>query len=69
MLAKIPSILARLVPTISNSLPLISASKRPLSDALFVHRENDQDVKSFEFDATNKVVKFILLPVDSFSER
>ena len=31
-------------------------SKRPLSDALFVHRENDEDIKTFEFTAENKKV-------------
>ncbi len=42
----------------SFTLPAISTvSKRHLSDALFVHREADQDVKSFEFDATNKKVR------------
>ncbi|KAH9406163.1 ndufv2NADH dehydrogenase protein subunit 2 [Tyrophagus putrescentiae] len=41
--------------TSSSALPAISTvSKRHLSDALFVHREADQDVKTFEFDATNK---------------
>ncbi|KAI2799630.1 ndufv2NADH dehydrogenase flavoprotein subunit 2 [Blomia tropicalis] len=30
------------------------ASKRMLSDALFVHREKDSDVSSFTFDAANK---------------
>ena len=59
MLARIPSILARLVTSTSTPLPAIASSKRQLSDALFVHRETDQDVKSFEFDETNKKVIFL----------
>lgn len=34
------------------------ASKRMLSDALFVHREKDSDVSSFTFDAANKNVSY-----------
>lgn len=62
----VPRFLGRLATTTmtasSSALPAISTvSKRHLSDALFVHREADQDVKSFEFDATNKKVQLLYL--------
>lgn len=43
----------------SASMSLLS-SRRSLSDALFVHREADENVKSFEFDEANKKVCFRL---------
>lgn len=45
--------------TLTPSMSLLSA-RRSLSDALFVHRETDENVKSFEFDEANKKVCFEL---------
>lgn len=47
---------------LNNQIRSISTSKLIRSDALFVHRETDNDVKDFKFDEKNlKVIKFYFL--------